>query len=422
MTIDITLQTQVDTQILEQGAFAPLEFLIDSGRLLHSDYESWRRRQIDSLDDVLMGSKTKIRAQLDAAIGYARSIGLVEQPQTFYAWVSSSNAGGASGRGSSLDPIEEPLRISTDAALNKLIAGRYVPAQSAPQMDLFFDNPVVALTNGIARALSARNLGETQRQLDRLYAQAPNHADLAAFDRLLEALGHLDQPVVHARQELEFLTDITPTAKRLLSWEARDLLAPLWQQLADALKTQPFLPAEPNLHGSFAFLQALNWAAAGAAVQAEPAWWSHPDLCLRLATSSFYQQRRTDSLTAWFHLCWRAPEQAAEALGNPRQPDTGIKAQWQRFLDSEEDLPSGSPDLALTPADFPAWLLLRDPGLTLQLARDLPTGITPAEEHYRCVHRWIDARRAQRTDEEMALRKTLQARHPGLFRQLKQGI
>jgi hypothetical protein len=76
MTIDIALQTQVDTQILEQGAFAPLEFLIDSGRLLHSDYESWRRRQIDSLDDVLMGSKTKIRAQLDAAIGYARSIGL----------------------------------------------------------------------------------------------------------------------------------------------------------------------------------------------------------------------------------------------------------------------------------------------------------------------------------------------------------
>ena len=36
-------------------------------------------------------------------------------------------------------------------------------------MDLFFDNPVVALTNGIARALSARNVVESQRQLDRLY-------------------------------------------------------------------------------------------------------------------------------------------------------------------------------------------------------------------------------------------------------------
>lgn len=415
MAIDIALQTQVDTQILEQGAFAPLEFLIDSGRLVHSDYEDWRRRQIESLDDVLMGSREKIRIQLEAAVDYARSIGLVEQPQTFYAWVTQSPTGGAAVRGTSLDHVDAPLRISGDAVLAKLIAGRYVPAQSAPQMDLFFDNPVVALTNGIARSLSARNLGETQRQLDRLYAQAPNHADLAAFDRLLEALAHLDRPVLDAPQELEFLLSITPAAKRLLGWEARDLLTPLWQQLADGLKAHPYLASEPNLHKSFVYVQAQDWAAASAAVQEVPDWWSHAPLCLRLASSSFYQQRRSDALTAWFHLCWRAPEAAAEALNNPRQPDTGIKAQWQRFLDSEEDPP-------FTPADFPAWQLLRDPGLALQLALDLPTGSTPAEEHYRCVHRWIDARRAQRTDEELAQRKALQALHPGLFRQLKRGL
>jgi hypothetical protein len=421
MSIDIALQTQVDTQILEQGAFAPLEFLIDSGRLIHSDYEDWRRRQIDSLDDVLMGSKEKIRAQLESAVGYARSIGLVEQPQTFYAWVSHAPTANATGRGASLDHADTPLRISSDAQLTKLIAGRYVPAQSAPQMDLFFDNPVVALTNGIARSLSARNVGETQRQLDRLYAQAPNHADLASFDRLLEALRHLDRPVVHARQELEFLTDITPTAKRLLGWEARDLLAPLWQQLADALKMQPFSATEPNLHRSFALVQALDWAAASDAVQSEPQWWTHPPLCLRLAASAFYQQRRTDALTAWFHLCWRAPEQATEALDNPRQPDTGIKAQWQRFLDSDEELSSAAVP-ALTAAEFPAWLLLREPGLNLQLAVDLPTGTTPGEENYRCVHRWIDARRAKRAEEEIALRKMLQASSPALFRQLKLNV
>jgi hypothetical protein len=410
MTIDTALQAQVDSQILEQGAFAPLEFLIDSGRLVHGDYEEWRRRYIDSLDDVLMGNRDKIRTQLEAAIGYARSIGLVEQPQTFYAWEANS--------------LDEPLRISTDATLSKLIAGRYVPAQSAPQLDLFFDNPVVALTNGIVRALSARNLGETQRQLDRLYAQAPNHADLAAFDRLVEALGHLGRPVADARQELAFLAEISPTAKRLLGWEARDLLSPLWQQLAAALERQPYSVEEPNLHGSFALIQALDWAGASDAVRGEPQWWSHAPLCLRLATSCFYQQRRGEALTAWFHLCWHAPAQAAEALDNPRQPDTGIKAQWQRFVDSEEDLvPQGAESgSALGPSDFPAWLLLRDPGLTLQLAVDLPVGNTPAEENYRCVHRWIDARRAKRSAEEMALRKTLQARHAGLFRQLKQSI
>jgi hypothetical protein len=413
MTIDIELQTQIDTQILEQGAFAPLEFLIDSGRLIHGDYESWRRREISSLDDVLMGSKEKIRTQLESAAGYARSIGLVEQPQTFYAWVSGT-----------IDHGDEPLRLSADAQLHRLIGIRYVPAQNAPQMDLFFDNPVVALTNGIVQALSARNLGETQRQLDRLYAQAPNHADLASFDRLLAALGHLDRPIDDPRQELEFLLDITPAAKRLLGWEARDLLSPLWRQLADALWSQAFSIGEPNLHRSFALIQAQDWPGAGDAVHREPQWWLHAPLCLRLAQSCFYQQRRSDALTAWFHLCWRAPAEAADALDNRRQPDTGIGALWRRFVDCEEELwPSGVPPApALTAADFPAWLLLREPGLNLQLAVDLALGNTRAEETYRNAHRWIDARRANRNADELALRKTLQADNPVLFRYLKRSV
>jgi len=291
-------------------------------------------------------------------------------------------------------------------------------------MDLFFDNPVVALTNGIVRSLSARNVRDTQRQLDRLYAQAPNHADLATFDRLLAALGHLDGAIDDPRQELEFLLDITPAAKRLLGWEARDLLASLWRQLADELGSQAFSIAEPNLHRSFALVQAQDWPGAGDAVRREPQWWLHVPLCLRLAQSSFYQQRRSDALTAWFHLCWRSPDEATDALGNRRQPDTGISALWRRFVDCEEELwPSGVPlEPALTAADFPAWLLLREPGLNLQLAVDLALGNTPAEETYRTVHRWIDARRANRSADELALRKTLQADHPVLFRYLKRSV
>jgi hypothetical protein len=413
MMIDIELQTQIDTQILEQGAYAPLEYLIESGRLIHGDYESWRRREIDSLDEVLMGSKEKIRTQLEAAAGYARSIGLVEQPQTFYAWASDA-----------VDHGDEPLRLSVDAQLHRLIGSRYVTAQNAPQLDLFFDNPVVALTNGIVRALSARNLGETQRQLDRLYAQAPNHADLAAFDRLLAALGHLDSRVDDPRQELAFLLDITPAAKRLLGWEARDLLAPLWRQLADALQSWTFSGREPNLHRSFALIQAQDWPGAREAVHREPQWWLHPPLCLRLAQSCFYQQRRNEALTAWFHLCWRAPAEAADALDSRRQPDTGISALWRRFVDCEDELrPSGAPlGPALTAAEFPAWLLLHEPGLNRQLAVDLALGDTPAEAAYRTVHRLIDARRANRTADELALRKTLQADHPVLFRYLKRRV
>jgi hypothetical protein len=409
VTIDVELQAQVDAQLLEQGAFAVLEFLIDSGRLLHSDYEGWRRLEISGLDDVLMGSKEKIRLQIEAAAGYAQSIGLVQQLQSFYAWDSDARDEGA-----------EPLRISADPQLHRLIASRYVPRQNAPQMDLFFDNPVVALTNGIVRALSAGNRAEAQRQLDRLYVQAPNHADLAAFDRLLAALGRLDHPIDDPRRELDFLLETAPTAKRLLGSQARDLLAPLWRQLANALGSRRFAVDEPALHRSFALSQAQDWPGVSGSVHSESEWWLHAPLCLRLAQSSFYLQRRAEALTAWFHLCWRAPTQAADVLDNRRQPDSGVAASWQRFVDCEEYL---SPrETALTAADFPAWLLLHEQGLALQLAGDLPTANTPPEENYRCVHRWIQARRMNRHGDEMALRKALQANHPALFRYLKQTV
>ena len=460
MAIDVELQARVDAQLLEQGAFAVLEFLIDTGRLLPSDYESWRRLEISTLDDVLMGSKEKIRLQIEAAAGYAQSIGLIPELQSFYSWHSDARANpvaplhsGAEPPGAGPDPPRDnadPLRASADPRLHQLIASRYVPRQSAPQMDLFFDNPVVALTNGIVRALSAGNVGETQRQLDRLYAQAPNHADLAAFDRLLAALGHLDRAIDEPGRELDFLLEITPTAKRLLGSQARDLLAPLWRQLASTLGSRRFSVDEPVLHRSFALSQSQDWPGVSDSVRKESEWWLHPPLCLRLAQSSFYQQQRIEALTAWFHLCWRAPAQAADVLDNRRQPDVGVRRQpdtgvaalWRRFSDSEEDLPrpvsrseiasrsatgarpeTASPsETGLTPADFPAWILLHEQGLALQLPVDLATAGTPAEENYRCVHRWIHARRANRHSDEMALRKALQANHPTLFRYLKQSV
>jgi hypothetical protein len=404
--IDPDLQAQVDAQLLEQGACSPLDMLIDSGRLIYSDYESWRQGEIGTLDDVLMGSPQKIQAQLEDIARYARSIGLVEQPQEFHGW----QAGG------------QPLRASRDPQLQRLIGSRYVPAQNAPQMDLFFDNPVVALTNGIVRALSARNLADAQRQLDRLYAQSPNHTDLAAFDRLVDALAHLDREIEDVRQRSDYLLEITPAAKRLLGPQARDLLAPMWRQVADALRGEAFSPEDPNLHTSFALSQAQDWAGVSEAVRSETQWWTHLSLCLRLAQSAFYRRDRNEALRAWCHLCWHSPAQAAELLDRRRQPDPAITALWLAFLDCEDDLEAQAADSTLTAADFPAWLLLHEPALVQHLAENLPAGHTAGEEHFRCVHRCIQARRAGFRDEEMSLRKTLQRHHAGLFRYMKQQL
>lgn len=424
-SIDTELQAQVDAQLLEQGAFAPLDLLFNSGRLMYADYEAWRRREIDLLDDVLMGDRARILAETQRAADYARSIGLVEEIQEFHPWTEDGGAGAAG----------KPLRISSDPKLQRLIGCRYVPAQKAPQMDLFFDNPVVALANGIARALAARNLAESQRQLDRLYVQAPNHPDLASFDQLLAALEGLDHSIADAGERVAFLLQIGPVARRLLGAESRDFLAPLWRHIAEQLGNRSFSREAPELHRSFALSQAQDWAGVGESVLQEPQWWLEPELCLRLVDSSFRRRRRVEGLTAWCHLCWRAPQRVRESLERLRQPD--LSALWTRFQDSEEEaLESGSggtsrsgresagptPAPALTAADFPAWLLLHEPGLARQLRVDLPTGDTPAEQHYKCVHRWIHAHRAHREQEEMALRKALQSSHPVLFGMLKRSV
>jgi hypothetical protein len=116
-------------------------------------------------------------------------------------------------------------------------------------------------------------------------------------------------------------------------------------------------------------------------------------------------------------------------VGKLRQPE--LTTLWQRFLDDEPDADGAARDTriagsatgsaTLTESDFPAWLLLNEPGLALPLAEDLATG-TPAEESYRCVHRWIHARRARKQADELALRKNLQAIHPALFRVLKESV
>jgi len=398
---DTSLQAQVDAQLLEQGAFAPLELLFNTGRLLYSDYESWRRRELDLLDSALMGNTGKIKAELQQAISYARRIGLVEQPQEFLPWHTD-------GKSADSASSTRPLRISMDTALQKLIGSRYIRAQNLPQMDLFFDNPIVALTNGIVQALATRNLPDAQRRLDQLYAQAPTHADLAAFDQLLAALSHLGHAVEEPRAELAFLAEVSPTARRLLGAQSRDLLSPLWMQLAGALANAPFDPKEPDLHRSFAFAQAQDWAAASDCIPRELNWQWHAPLCLRMVESAFQRRKRVEALAAWCHVCWRAPASASESVTRLRQPE--LSSLWSRFLDEEDPLPE---------VDFPSWLLIQEPALILQLAEDLSPADTPAEDHYRAVHRCLRARRARRQDEELEQRKLLQKSNPPLFQLLK---
>lgn len=406
------LQAQVDALLLEQGAFAPLELLFATGRLLYTDYEAWRRGEVARLDELLMGRRESVREELEHAAVYARALGLLEQPQE--PGLARDAAGGT-----------RALRASDDPRLATLLASRYVPARSAPQMDLFFDNPVVALVNGLAHALGAQDAAEAARRLERLYATEPNHLDLPAFDRLLAALSHCGSPIADCRRELELLTEIAPDAWRLLGARARDLLVPLWRHLAEALRSTPYSPEAPMLHASHAWSEAQAWDEVRTSVLAEPSWWLHMPLALRLIESGMRRRRRAEALSGWFQLCWQAPDRVPEALEALRFPE--LHALWQRFseeeVDAEEErLAAARGHSALTAADFPAWLLLDEPALARLLPAELPIGASAGEEHYRLVHRWVGAREAQHPAGEMALRKALKERQPALFEKLLRAV
>ena len=390
-TFAAELQAQVDSLLLEQGAFAPLELLFATGRLQPADYEAWRRREVRVLDEVLMGSRESIREELEQSAVHARALGLKEERQEL--GVQAAGAVGAAAR------------ISDDPRLAALLASRYVPAQSAPQMDLFFDNPVVALTTGIASALADANAPEAARLLDALYVKEPNHPDLPAFDRLLESLERTRRPVTDARDLLEFITAITPSAHRLLGGRARDLLVPQWRRMAEAVRTLRYSPQEPMLHASHAWTQAQDWEEATSSVLAESDWWRHAVLGLRLVESSLRRRRRAEGLSAWLQLCWQTPGEAGEAAEKLRWSE--VHTLWQRFLDSDTDM--------LAAEEFPAWLLLHEPALAHQLPVDLPLGRSPAEEHYRLVHRWLAARAAGAETQDLALRRQLKELQPALF-------
>jgi len=403
--IDTTLQSLVDTQLMEQGAFTSLELLLTSGRLVYTDYERWRRGDLEFLDEAFLGSPKRIRAQVESAVAYAKKIGLVEEAQTFNSW----QAGGQ----------DQVLKLSADDSLHQLLGLRLVSQQDLPQLDMFFDNPVVVLVNGIAGALARRTLDEAEAYLDQLYQQAPNNADLPAFDQLVDTLRRAGEPVADAVQELQALQQLAPHAKRLLSAQCRDYLVPLWRRLAAALEEQRFNPDAPNLHNSYVLAQAQDWAGVSEAIVKETEWWQSSVLCQRLAVCGYRRQERAESLTAWAYLCWQYPEQAADLLDSGKWPDLNIVQLWHKFLETEDELELETP---FETQEFPAWLLINEPGLCRSLPRDLPWGRSSAEALYNLVHQLLMARLEGNGEQELELRKAVQASQPALFLCVKQSL
>ena len=379
----------VDRLLFEQGAYTPLELLLAEGRLLYADYEAWRGGQCDYLEDRLFGDPGQSHDLLQRAEDYAKALGLAPEPQRY---VSGGTQPG------------QCLRFSAASAPQRCFHTGYRKDDAVAQLDLLMDSAGVTLANGIIRALVQQDGVEARRLLERLFETDPGHHQLGGLERLVAA-GNLTSPLQHVAVELTQLQqELCPLAEEILGPGARHFLAPQWRRLTQALLDVDFDPDNPQLHSSYSALRSEDWEQVTASVEATSAWQQQPVLLRRHARACGRLHRDSQAVSDWFHLCWRFPDQAA-SIGD--EGELQWRRSWQRFLELDQDLPN---------RDFPAWVLIDQPGLARWLATERCFDDVEAPEDYRVTAELVPTKSSLLVDaDSIGKRKLLQLSNPGLF-------
>lgn len=394
------IRSVVDQLLLEQGVYAPVELLLAEGRLSFTDYEAWRCGQIATLEELLSGNPARFRTLLKQAGQYAEILGLRAERRDFLSW------GNNAGRG---------LQISADAEFEDLCRIHYQRAGNEIQLDLFMDNSSNLLANGIAAALSSRNMAEAARQVDVLLETHPSHPRLTGLDALCNAALNLSEPLVDYGAELERLEGyLAPLAARELGSGARDFLAPFWRRLAEALRGLPFEAAMPAQHSSYPLSRTFDWTGTLEAVLGDAGWQSQPVLRLRLAQAAFHLGDRRTALATWCRMCWDYPAEMQQALAGGALPDKELRPDWERYCDLDVE-----PELDVP--YFPVWLLLERAETRDALPVEEVPQIHAASRAYAVMRDLLRSGSAL-SEQTMALRQKLKLAHPGLFAIYMQAI
>jgi hypothetical protein len=387
-----TTQSQVDQLLLEQGEYLPLEFLIQEGRLSYADYEAWRNGEMICLEEALFGDPAQVLRQLQEAAHYLQKLGWQSEILCYRQWRSETQ--------------QQSLRFSHDSRLNQLFHQHYRKPQDQPQLDMFTDTSDAYLVSGITKALIDGNAEEARHWLERLYESSPDHIHLGDLERLVEALEELQNPVTDIDGErLKLQTILTPLAESLLKKESPNLLLPLWTRLSSSVEDHPYQPSQPERHLSYTASQALNWETVRQAVERESGWQSEPILLLRHARACDHLHLQAAALQSWCQLCWQFPQQVS-AL--EYSTDRELRQLWQAFQELEPELP---------PITFPAWLLMRSPGMARFAPAPESNDLYPAS--YQTLYRIKQANSSVSPglldQQTLALRAQLKNQDPLLF-------
>ena len=385
-------QAVVQQLVMEHGEYAPLELLLATNRLAWEDYRAWREGRLATLDAVLAGGVRETRAWLEAARSVAGEHHLTPEPAAHHGW--EENAGAV-------------LAASADPSLDALLNVRFRHTSENAQLDLFLDSAQTVAVNALLDALAARDAREARRALERLVGIDRDHGHRFHAAGLISAL---ETPApAEPQRGLEQLQRMErewiPAASALLGARRRDFLAPLWRDIGRALEPVPFDPIRPDRHASRAYREGLDWERTRRSVLAVPGHEETPVLLARLAEAQWRLRDRTRAIESWFALCRLAPDEFERLIEAPDFPDWALRTAWR--LAGESGI-----EAEMTPAWFPAWMLIEEPGLAGVLpprrAGDGPSRAFDAVMEL-LVHPAPDERGIE-------LRRSLQAIHPGLLR------
>lgn len=372
----------VDRLLLEQGRLDPLELLLAAGLLAYEDYEAWRMGSRPYIQGALQGTPADVAELLEQAVRYCAGLQLAAAPSEHRRWGS----------------LDETLCVGDHERLVGACASVFAPPKDRPQLDLFQDSTALLLEEEIRRALAERRTDRAREQVARLMQQDPRHRHLRGFLRLIQVID--DSDIASPQERLQQLLSIEPLVRELLAHRDRDFLAPLWSALAELLTGRSFEPGTPMFHASFAWARAGRWTAAREAIEAEPAWRRESSLLLAHAEACWYLRDVGAARLDWRWLCWEHPLDAERIFSSPRFPDRRLAELWNGF---------GDLDRILDTEDFPAWLLLQEPGAPASIEPDS----VPTDERgiaFRLLRGIVAG------DADIELRRELSEIHPQLLR------
>jgi hypothetical protein len=205
---------------------------------------------------------------------------------------------------------------------------------------------------------------------------------------------------------------LTPTARRFLGAEAAAFLRPVWQTLAATAATMPFDDGHPRAHPGWLCQQYGDWPAVHAAVEAERDWEARPLLRCWMGLARHHLGEPETAIRLWLPLCWMDP--ALFAKHAPGLPSAPVREAWDAF-ERAAPFDEALTDTTSAATWFPAWLLVRHPGLTnLFRGDDIPDADTPTRA-FRVLLSLLPLERGALNDELVNQRRALRQISPGFF-------